>query len=198
MKTYDIYIVGVGGQGVLTIGDLISEAAVKANIPISFFPTKGMSQRDGLVKAQLRLCSGDVGPSMPEQSADLVVAMELSEALKALPYLGKNTEYLLYGNVWLPTAAMLGKAKYPAKEKVCAAIEKAGAKLYYVEPKALPFYEGKPVRDNLFVLGAIMANTGLQKLLSAEAIAEIIAQKWPKAKAANLTAFNGGLNYGVL
>ncbi|MDD2569449.1 MAG: 2-oxoacid:acceptor oxidoreductase family protein, partial [Clostridia bacterium] len=62
MKTYDIYIVGVGGQGVLTIGDLISEAAVKANIPISFFPTKGMSQRGGLVKAQLRLCSGDVGP----------------------------------------------------------------------------------------------------------------------------------------
>lgn len=198
MKTYNIYIVGVGGQGVLTIGELISEAAVKADIPVNFFPTKGMSQRGGLVKAQLRLGSGEVGPSMPEQSADLAVAMELSEALKALPYVGKNTEYLLYGNVWLPTAAMLGKAKYPAKEEVCETITKAGAKLYYVEPEALPIYEGKPVRDNLFVLGAIMANTGLKELLSIEAMSKLIEGRWPKAKAANMAAFNGGLAYGVL
>lgn len=197
-KSYDIYIVGVGGQGVLTIGELISEAAVQAGIPVNFFPTKGMSQRGGLVKAQLRLGAENVGPSMPEQSADLVVAMELSEALKALPYLGNNTEYLLYSNVWLPTAAMLGKAEYPSKEAVCSAITGAGAKLYELSPQALPVYEGKPVRDNLFVLGAILGSTALKDYISAAAVAQMIAEKWPKAKQANLAAFNGGLSYGML
>ena len=191
-KSYDIYIVGVGGQGVLTIGELISEAAVAADLPVNFFPTKGMSQRGGLVKAQLRLGVANTGPSMPEQGADLIVAMERSEALKALPYIGKNTEYLLYGNVWLPTAAMLGKAAYPEKEAVCDAITAAGAKLHYVEPEALPTFEGKPVRDNLFVLGAILGVTALKERISAEAVAQLIAEKWPKAKEANLVAFNGG------
>ena len=198
MRAFDIYIVGIGGQGVLTIGELISEAAVEAGIPVNFFPTKGMSQRGGLVKAQLRLGREAIGPSIPEQSADLIVSMELSESLKALPYIGKNTEYLLYGNVWLPTAAMLGKANYPAKEEVCNAIEAAGAKLYYVEPDALPEFEGKPVRENLFVLGAVMGKSGLKDILDAEAMSKAIALKWPKAKDSNLAAFNGGLNYGLL
>ena len=52
---YDIYLVGVGGQGVLTIGNLITEAAAHQSIPVSFYPTKGMAQRGGAVKAQLRL-----------------------------------------------------------------------------------------------------------------------------------------------
>ena len=52
---YDIYMVGVGGQGVLTIGHLIMDAALHLQIPSSFYPTKGMAQRGGFVKAQLRL-----------------------------------------------------------------------------------------------------------------------------------------------
>lgn len=50
---YDILIVGVGGQGVLTICELITEAATHAGIPANFYPTKGMAQRGGFVKAQV-------------------------------------------------------------------------------------------------------------------------------------------------
>ena len=41
-KYFDIYLVGVGGQGILTIGELIAEAAVAKNIPANFYPTKGL------------------------------------------------------------------------------------------------------------------------------------------------------------
>ncbi len=53
--SYDIYLVGVGGQGILTLADLIMRAAVHKGHPVSFFPTKGMAQRGGVVKAELRL-----------------------------------------------------------------------------------------------------------------------------------------------
>ncbi len=55
MKTFDIYLVGVGGQGVLTIGEIITETAFRAGLPVSFYPTKGMAQRGGFVKAQCRI-----------------------------------------------------------------------------------------------------------------------------------------------
>jgi hypothetical protein len=51
---YDIYFVGVGGQGVLTIGEIITEAAFRKGI-LRTSTHQGMAQRGGFVKAQLRL-----------------------------------------------------------------------------------------------------------------------------------------------
>ena len=83
---YDIYLVGVGGQGVLTIVDLLSEAALLKGLAVSFYPSKGMAQRGGFVRAQIRLGQEVAGPQIPEKGADLAIAMELSEALKAVRY----------------------------------------------------------------------------------------------------------------
>ena len=44
-KFYDIYIVGVGGQGVLTIADIITLTAAKNGVDVNYYPTKGMAQR---------------------------------------------------------------------------------------------------------------------------------------------------------
>ena len=54
-STYDVFLVGVGGQGVLTIGDILAEAALGQGTPVNLYPTKGMAQRGGFVKAQVRL-----------------------------------------------------------------------------------------------------------------------------------------------
>src|SRR4030042_1549155 len=84
---FDIYFVGVGGQGILTIGEIITEAAFCNNIPVNFYPTKGMAQRGGFVKAQLRLGRTRIGPAIPEKGADMVIATEVSEALKAVRHI---------------------------------------------------------------------------------------------------------------
>jgi indolepyruvate ferredoxin oxidoreductase beta subunit len=45
---YDIYLVGVGGQGVLTIGDLITEAAARRGLPVNFYgPARRLCQGAG-------------------------------------------------------------------------------------------------------------------------------------------------------
>lgn len=87
MKNYfDIYIVGVGGQGVLTIADIITLTATRENVDINYYPTKGMAQRGGFVKAQLRIgrAPDTFSPSISQRSADLVVSMELCETLRAI------------------------------------------------------------------------------------------------------------------
>lgn len=191
-KAFDIYIVGIGGQGVLTIGEFISDAAANQGMSANFFPTKGMSQRGGHVKAQLRLGKDHVGPSLPPNSADLVVSMEISETLKALSYLKPGGKVLLYGYCWAPTAVMLGKAAYPSLDEVKAEVKKAGGELIYLDPADIPVVNGMPVRANIYCMGAMMA-TDLNELFSADLILEMIKTNWPKAAEGNAVAFNKGL-----
>jgi len=135
ITNYDIYLVGVGGQGVLTIGELVAEASHRRGMPVNFYPTKGMAQRGGFVKAQLRLGREMVGPNIPEKGADLVIAMELSEALKAVRFIKPGGDFVLFGHVWAPTAVMLGKADYPTLAMVREQVQEAGGKMCYIAPE---------------------------------------------------------------
>lgn len=191
--SYDIYLVGVGGQGVLTIGEIVTTAAVSEGVPASFYPSKGMAQRGGFVKAQLRLGRQAVGPNIPEKGADLVIALELSEALKAVRFVRPGGEFLLFGHIWAPRAVMLGKADYPSLEHVLAQVRGAGGRVRYLDPENLPFHNGIVVPVNVFVLGAAAGQTRLREVLPPSSVAHAIEARWAKAAERNLFAFQAGL-----
>jgi indolepyruvate ferredoxin oxidoreductase beta subunit len=187
---FDIYLVGVGGQGVLTIGEIITETAFRAGLPVNFYPTKGMAQRGGFVKAQLRLGRSTPGPAIPDGGADLVIATEVSEALKAVRCVRKGGDFVLFAYVWAPTAVMLGKASYPEREAVLEQVRAAGARPIVIDPDQLPLYEGQPVPDNVYMLGVAAAQTGLGQIVSTSAMADVIATRWKRGAERNLFAFN--------
>ena len=190
MTTYDIYLVGVGGQGVLTIGEIIAETAFRAGTPVNFYPTKGMAQRGGFVKAQLRLGRATPGPAIPEGGADLVIATEVSEALKAVKFVKPGGDFVLFAYVWAPTAVMLGKASYPALDAVLEQVAAAGARAVVIDPDKLPLYEGQPAPDNVYTLGVAAAQTRLGEVVSPAAMANVIATRWKRGAERNLFAFN--------
>lgn len=192
----DLFLIGVGGQGLLTIGELVAEAALALGLPVHFYPYKGMAQRGGLVKAQLRLGREAVGPNIPPGGADVVVAMEVSEALRAIRMLRPGGEFLLFGERWLPTAVLLGKASYPATETVLERVAAAGGRTIYISPDALPTDERGPLPANIFVLGAAIGRTGLGAVVPAAAVEEAIRRRWPRAPERNLAAFRAGLGTG--
>jgi indolepyruvate ferredoxin oxidoreductase beta subunit len=190
---YDICIVGVGGQGVLTICELITEAATHAGIPANFYPTKGMAQRGGFVKAQVRLGRQVCGPNVPEKGADLVIAIELSEALRAVRFIKPGKDFLLFGHVWSPTAVILGKADYPTLEQVLEQVQEAGGSMYYLDPGKLPYYEGAPVPANIYVLGAAIGHTGLGKVIDPSEMAYTVQNRWKRGAERNAFAFQAGM-----
>ncbi len=192
---FDVFMVGVGGQGILTIGEILASAALKKNMPVNFYPSKGMAQRGGFVKAQLRLGSENPGPNLSERGADLVLAMEVSEALKAVRYVRPGGDFVLFGDRWEPTAVMLGKAGYPKLEEVMAEVKKAGANLVYIDPAAVPVFGERKVSDNIFMLGAALTSTSLSKVFSSEEIDAVVQDRWKKAAAANRFGLQAGLNY---
>ncbi len=190
MQKIDIYLVGVGGQGILTIAELLTRAAEAKGLPANFFPTKGMAQRGGFVKAQLKIGSQTVGPDIRKGGADLVIAMELSESIKAIPFLKKGGDFIVYGYNWLPTAVMLGKEKYPDIEQVKEKVALAGGNISYLDPQDLP----ENLADNIYLLAATLKHTCLSDYFSLEEIKEAIVSRWPKGAERNLASFEAGLN----
>jgi indolepyruvate ferredoxin oxidoreductase beta subunit len=189
----DIVLVGVGGQGVLTIGDLLLRAAFQADVPASFCPSKGMAQRGGFVKVEIRLGREGVGPRIRDRGADLVVGMERSESLKGIRYAKPEGTFLLYDHVWESTEVMVGTASYPALEQVAAQIRSAAAQLIVLDPSNRPLVQGQPVPANVYVLGAMMGNSPAREVLDPTIVERTIGTRWPKAENRNRAAFRSGL-----
>jgi len=191
-KGYDIYLVGVGGQGVLTIAELITEAAFLQGVPVNYYPTEGMAQRGGFVKAQVRLGRQAPGPNLPEKGANLLIAMEISESLKAVRFCKPGSDFLLWNYVWAPTAVMLGKASYPALDLVKEQISQAQANLYVLSPDNLPLYQDDLAPENLFVLGAAVQKTSLKTIFDLSMVEKAVQARWPKSAHRNLFALHAG------
>lgn len=192
MNKLDIYFVSVGGQGALTISSIIAEAAAHNNMPVVHVATKGMAQRGGAVCEQMRLGRENISPAISPGTADMAVSMELSEGFKAIRFLKPGGTFVMLPLVWQPAAVMLGKAPYPTAEQFKEEADKKRFKLLLLDP-VLPEYNKKPVRENIYLLGALCA-AELGGVIPPESVRRSVADKWPKAKEANLFAFDVGFD----
>jgi indolepyruvate ferredoxin oxidoreductase, beta subunit len=196
MKTCDIALIGVGGQGVVTLGDLITRAALAADVPVSYVPTKGMAQRGGFVKVEIRLGRDAAGPRVAEHSADLVMSMERSEALKGKALIHPEGQFVLYDHVWEPTGVMLGEDDYPSQASVLAVLSDVARDVLILNPHDRPMFDDRRVSANVFTLGAMFSTHVLRELIDVETIESVLLNRWPKSAGSNGCAFRAGLKYG--
>jgi indolepyruvate ferredoxin oxidoreductase beta subunit len=77
-----IVIVGVGGQGALTLARWIGEAALAEGYDVRIAEVHGISQRGGPVEVHVRFGREVSAPIVEEAGADLVIALEAVEALR--------------------------------------------------------------------------------------------------------------------
>ena len=80
---YDVYLLGVGGQGVVTMGDLIADGALEAGLPVNVYPTKGMAQRGGSVLSHVRWGQHVFSPMIKKGEVDFLVGFEQLETARA-------------------------------------------------------------------------------------------------------------------
>ena len=192
----DVVLIGVGGQGVVTLGDLIARAALAADVPVSYVPSKGMAQRGGFVKVEIRLGHESTGPRIPEAGADIVVSMERSEALKGVQFIRPDGRFILYDHVWEPTGVMLGEDDYPTQESVLAALSQCARDVLVLNPDNRPTFDGKQVAANVYTLGAMFGTPILRETIDPRIIESVLLQRWPKAVEGNLAAFHSGAQEG--
>jgi indolepyruvate ferredoxin oxidoreductase beta subunit len=111
MTTFNVYLAGVGGQGIGLLSEMILRSADHAGLRVKGVDTHGLAQRGGKVVSQIRLGRDVYTPLIPMGQADLVVALERHEALRAVVDFARPGGFLIYYNtVWQPLDVRLGEA----------------------------------------------------------------------------------------
>ncbi len=111
MTTFNVYLAGVGGQGIGLLSEMILRSADHAGLRVKGVDTHGLAQRGGKVVSQIRMGRDVYTPLIPMGQADLVVALERHEALRAVVDFARPGGFLIYYNtVWQPLDVRLGEA----------------------------------------------------------------------------------------
>jgi indolepyruvate ferredoxin oxidoreductase, beta subunit len=191
MKRYDIVLAGLGGQGVMTISQVIAGAARQEGLEVKLFEGTGITQRGGGVFGFVRL--GEThSPRIPLGRADALISLEVSEIVSVLPYLKPQ------GEVWASTGKIHGYYSklnpnlYPAQEKIEAVIRQRTPHLCLVPAGDLARQAGSPQAVNMVMMGAFLAGSSLVRT---ESVVGQIEAANPKFAAANLDAFWSGYGF---
>ncbi|NLY66816.1 MAG: indolepyruvate oxidoreductase subunit beta [Tissierellia bacterium] len=111
--TKSILLVGVGGQGTILAGNILSTALLEAGYDVKVSEIHGMSQRGGSVSTQIRYGKKVHSPVIGRGQADILIAFEAMEALRYLEFL-KPEGKVVVNDYKIPSAPILmGKADYP-------------------------------------------------------------------------------------
>lgn len=109
MQSFNIYLCGVGGQGIGLLSEILLRAADYAGHTAKAVDTHGLAQRGGIVVSQIRLGDLVYTPLIPAHTADLVVALERHEALRGVQGALRDQGTLIYYDTVLqPLGVRLG------------------------------------------------------------------------------------------
>lgn len=101
-KIFNIVISGVGGQGLITLLNLVSQAALDSGYDVKTSELHGLSQRGGSVEVYIRFGPKVLSPMIMRGRADLIFALEEQEALNGAQFASK-TSVILVNKYQTPT-----------------------------------------------------------------------------------------------
>ena len=109
----NIMIVGVGGQGTLLASRILGNVLIGEGYDVKVSEVHGMSQRGGSVTTYVRYGDKVYSPIIGEGESDIILAFELLEAYRALPYLKKGGRMIVNAQQIDPMPVITGAAAYP-------------------------------------------------------------------------------------
>ena len=185
----DIYLVGVGGQGIITASRIIGDAAISAGKNVLLSETHGMAQRGGSVICAARI--GDTySPLIPDGQADLILSFELIETLRALCKANEDTLVISSTEKIVPLSVSTQKLRYPTIEEVSIQTKKVARDFVPIEARRLAEDSAVPMSSNIVMVGALAGTgvTGLERRDFEKGIEMNISRWVPE----NLDAFAKG------
>lgn len=113
MKTKNIMIVGVGGQGTLLTSRILGKLMIEAGYDVKLSEVHGMAQRGGSVVTFVRYGEKVYEPIVEEGQADVLIAFEKLEALRYIHFLKKGGAIVINDQQIDPMPVVIGAAEYP-------------------------------------------------------------------------------------
>src|SRR6516162_3376422 len=123
--TTNIIMIGIGGQGTLTMMEILAMAAEEAGEEIRVLSRVSLARLGGSGMCHVRL-GPSISPAVPVGEADILLALEMSEVLRVLPMARSGA--LAFINLFrrLPIAAGVAGILYPTREEIEVALDEVG------------------------------------------------------------------------
>ena len=183
--TLTVLLVGVGGQGTILAGSLLAMAAADAGLDVKVSEIHGMSQRGGSVSTVVRMGKKVDSMVADPGCADVVVAFESMEALRAQEFLREGGTLFLNDEVIVPVSVAIGTFEMP--EDVDGALDTLGA--VKIPAGQIAREVGSPRSTNVVLVGALSTALPFSAADWEDAISRRVP---PKTVEANLEAFRRG------
>lgn len=193
-NTINIAITGVGGQGVLTLAELLAKTVLAEGMNVRVGEIHGMAQRGGHVVCTVRIGDNASGPVIDTGSADLLVGFEPAETLREIHLVKKGGFVLMSSHIQYPVAVSMGKAEYPDHSEIVESIRKFTDKILEIDAQKIAIEAGSSRALNMVMFGGIIGIDiiPIDKETALKAISEAFPKKFEKI---NTTAAENGLEY---
>ena len=109
MKTVNVSLVGVGGQGIILTADILAKTAAIAGMDVKKSEIHGMAQRGGSVSSQVRFGASVASPIIQEGTTDILVSFDKLEAVRTAHLLAENGVALVNDMYLVPVTVSSGQ-----------------------------------------------------------------------------------------
>ncbi len=185
-----IFFTGVGGQGTLLATRLVGEAALAEGISVTMSEIHGMAQRGGVVESSV-VIGNAFSPTIPDGEADILMAFEPLEALRALPKCHAQSLIIANTAPIVPFSVATGQSTYPELAALHGLIKEKVSNLMWLDAVELARKAGSERASNTVLVG-VLAGSGrlpLGKSSWEEALKRTLA---PRIVGINRQAFEAG------
>ena len=189
MKTQNIMIVGVGGQGSLLASKLLGRMLLQKGYDIKVSEVHGMSQRGGSVVTYVRFGEKVYSPVIDRGEADIIISFELLEAARWTEYLKPGGKIIVNTQQISPMPVITGAAEYP--QGLVAQMQAAGLDVHAFDALALAEQAGSSKAVNIVLMGYLSRYFTFPEAEWLESIEKSVPAKFLEL---NKTAFQLGRN----
>jgi len=197
VSKYNILLAGVGGQGLMLLSQVMGDACTRSGVKVVVGAQHGLAQRSGSISAHVRI--GDAySPLIPYGTADLIIAMEATEALRYIEFLKQGGTVVMNSRIMHPpleTAPIVKNRQelrmYVTLEQVKEQLRKVAGNVISIDAEEVAVEAGNPRTENVVLLGVASALSGFP--VKIEPLKESVRRVVPeRAVEANLKAFDLG------
>ena len=153
--SFNIYISGVGGSGILTLSKVIADSALAEGNDVTTLEFHGLAQRYGAISCQVKIGKKVHSPMILGGEADLIIGLEPMEALRAIYYSSRErTRVLTDMYKMTPISLSLQRKEYPPLQTLLDRLKKNSKELITVDSsKETEKLTGEIMMSNTYTLG---------------------------------------------
>jgi len=157
---FNLVAAGIGGQGIVLFSEILAKAMLAEGQNPSFYVHSGLAQLGGSVSSHIR--AGDrICPKITWGCADVILSLELSEILHAVPYLKKDGKVLISTMTRMPYHSTLAPDRYPTVDSLTDLFREGGVEPVFIPADTIAREVGHIQSLNMVMLGALVADTNV-------------------------------------